>query len=133
MEINHKLPDDEIHNRKYNKRGGEKAANKDHRCKHHKMVPIEYSAGRAAFISYYQSEGAPNKHTYKVANVKCDAYKEQMLILYNFKMLKGTESSYKCTPQYNYLPCRLIGVGYVLLQFIFIEQAIYRGTEFYLK
>ena len=97
------------------------------------MVPVEYSAGRAAFISKHKSEWAPDKHADKVANVKCDADKEKVLILNNLKMLKHTKSRNKCCPKCHNLARRLIGVYHILFKLIPIEELMQGGAEFFFE
>ena len=59
----------------HNKQGrGIKAPHKHHGRKHHKMIPVENTAGGTASVPHNKTEGTPYKHTYKIAYVKGDAY-----------------------------------------------------------
>ena len=83
VEIYHYLPNNNIYQSKYKKRKRKKATDKNHWTKHHKMIPIENSAGCTTLVTEHKTEGTPNKHTYKVANVKSNTYQQNMSAIDN--------------------------------------------------
>ena len=51
------------------------------RRKHHKMVPVENTAGCATFVAHYKPEWTPDKNTYQVAHIKAYGYKDNNTII----------------------------------------------------
>ena len=52
---------------------GEKSGNENDRRKHHHMVPVENSAGRAAAVFHEpDTERTPEKHADKIADIESD-------------------------------------------------------------
>ena len=55
---------------KDNQRPGIHACNRYERRKHHHMIPVEYTAGRTAFILHYKSEWTPYQNAYEVSDLE---------------------------------------------------------------
>ena len=110
MEQYAKLPCNKDYQRAYKQRACKKAVNKHKRRKHHKMVPVENAAGSTATRFHHQSERAPEKNAYKVANVKRYANHKKYDLVYDFRIIKRAKHREQCYPQ-KHNPVSRLGNG----------------------
>ena len=96
---NAKLPRKESGDGNKNQADRIESTHKDHGRHHHKMIPIEDAAGRAATVFHDKAEGTPDENTDQIAHIEASTDEEKDLFADDVRVIQGGKDGKKSDPE----------------------------------